>query len=118
MCPPGFELWGLFHDGGEAYLVDIPSPLKKMPEFAAYRAAELNLMNVICDAVGLPRGEPAAVKLVDKRMLATEARDLTFTRGRGWSTPAEPYDFHIKPWTPEQARIKFLSRYHELTRKR
>ncbi len=116
MCPPGFELWGLMHDGPEYVLVDIPSPLKKMPEFKPYRDAEAVLMNVICDAFNLPHGEPHEVKTVDKRMLATEARDLTFTQGRGWSTPAEPYDFNIVPWTPQYAEVRFLSRFHELTR--
>lgn len=117
MCPDPWQLWGLMHDGPEAYLVDIPSPLKRMPEFKPYRDAEDNLMNVICDTFGLPRGEPPEVKLVDKRMLATEARDLTFTQGRGWSTPAEPYDFNIIPWTPHHAQVRFMARFHELTRK-
>lgn len=116
MCQPPWQLWGLVHDGPEAYLIDIPSPLKRMPEFKPYRDAEENLMNVICDTFELPRGEPPEVKLVDKRMLATEARDLTFTQGRGWSTPAEPYDFNIIPWTPQYAEVRFLSRFYELTR--
>lgn len=117
MCPPGLELWGLLHDASEAFLGDVPSPLKKMPEFEAYRKAEKNLMNVICDVFSLPHDEPNAVKLVDKRILATEARDLTFTAGFGWSMSAEPYDFHIKPWTPEHARVRFISRLHEVMRK-
>jgi hypothetical protein len=114
MCPPEDQLWGLIHDAGEAYLVDVPSPLKKMPEFEGYRSAEKKLMSVICDVFDLPHDEPPAVKVVDKRMLATEARDLTMTEGRGWITEAEPYDFHIQAWTPEYARAKYISRLHEL----
>jgi len=114
MCPPEFALWGLLHDAPEAYLVDVPSPLKRCPEFAFYREAESKLMSTICGVFGLDKIEPPAVKLVDKRMLATEARDLTMTEGRGWITEAEPYDFHIKPWSPEIARAKYISRLHEL----
>lgn len=118
MCDPQDALWGLLHDASEAYLIDVPSPLKKCPEFAFYREAEANLMAVICDTFKLSRDEPPSVKLADKRMLATEARDLTMTEGRGWTTEAEPYDFHIKPWTPEYARVRYISRLHELMLKR
>jgi hypothetical protein len=71
-------------------------------------------MNVICDTFGLEHEEPVSVKEADKRMLATEARDLTFTAGRGWTMKAEPYDWHIQAWSPEYARVKFMSRFHEL----
>lgn len=117
MSAPEDALWGLLHDASEAYLVDVPSPLKKMPEFAAYRVAEKKLQEVICQTFGLPSEEPDSVSIADKRILATEARDLTFTQGRGWSTTAWPYDFSITPWTPEHTRVRFMRRLHELTRK-
>ena len=118
MCPEEDAMWGLMHDATESYLIDVPSPLKKCPEFSFYREAEANLMAVICDVFRLSRDEPPSVKLVDKRILATEARDMTMTEGRGWVTEAEPYDFHIKPWQPEYARARYLSRLHELMLKR
>lgn len=117
-CDPVDALWGLLHDASEAYLVDVPSPLKRMPEFAAYREAEKQLMGIICDVFGLSHDEPPSVKFADKRMLATEARDLTVTQGRGWTTLEAPYEFHIEPWSAEIAQVKFLSRLHELTWKR
>ncbi len=117
MCDPKDALYGLLHDATEAYLVDIPSPLKKSPTFAPYRETEKRLMETICKAFGLESDEPPSVKLADRRMLATEARDLTMTEGRGWATEAAPFDFHIQPWTPEYARAKFISRLHELTMK-
>lgn len=118
MCLPEDALYGLLHDAPEAFLADIPSPLKKCPEFAFYRDAEKKLMYMIADMYGLSHDEPPSVKLADKRTLATEARDLTITEGHGWAIEAEPYDFHIKPWTPEYAKIKFTSRFHELVRGR
>jgi hypothetical protein len=118
MCSPDDALWGLLHDSSEAYLVDVPSPLKRCKEFEFYREAEDKLLSIICTVFGLPTEEPFSVKVADKRMLATEARDLTMTEGRGWVTEAEPYDFHIKPWTPEYARAKFVSRLHELMLRR
>lgn len=118
MSPPDVALWSLVHDSSEAYLADIPSPLKKLPEFEPYRRAEKRVMEVICDALNLPHEEPKIVKLIDKRILATEARDLTFTAGFGWSMNAEPYDFHIKPWTPDHARVRFMSTLDKLMRAR
>jgi 5'-deoxynucleotidase YfbR-like HD superfamily hydrolase len=117
-CSPDDALWGLLHDASESFLVDIPSPLKRLPEFQAYRDAESKLMGIICQVFGLPSEEPVNVKIVDKRMLVTEARDLTLSEGRGWAADVEPYDFHIKPWSPEHARAKYISRFHELFLKR
>lgn len=114
MCTQENALHGLLHDASEAYLVDVPSPLKRLPQFEAYRDAEKKLMAVICSVFGLPAVEPPEVKEIDKRMLATEARDLTFTQGRGWSVEQEPYHFKIEPWSPEVTRIRFMSRLHEL----
>ena len=114
VCDQVDALFGLLHDASEAYLVDIPSPLKRMPEFEAYRNAEAHMMELICARYKLPAGEPQSVKFADKRMLATEARDLTMTEGRGWAMTHEPYDFHIKPWTPDYAKTKFIARFHEL----
>jgi len=118
MCPIEDQLWGLLHDASEAYLIDVPSPLKKADQFKGYRAAEKQVLAVICDKFGLSREEPPSVKLVDKKMLATEARDLTMTEGRGWATKEEPYDFHLKAWNPDYARVKFISRLHELMLRR
>jgi len=114
MCPEQHMLRALLHDAAETYLVDIPSPLKVLPEFEPYRIAEKRLMDVICEVFDLDKDEPDIVKYVDKRMLATEARDLTLTEGRGWSSLVEPFEFHIRPWTPEYARAKFISRFYEL----
>ncbi len=110
-------LYGLLHDASEAYLMDIPRPLKHDAQFSAYRAAEARLQRVIYAAFDLdPDDEPAELKLTDRRMLRTEQRDLMPPPGPGERRDdVEPFAFHLtEPWSPARARWKFMERFHEI----
>lgn len=73
-APDPHKLWALLHDASEAYLVDLPRPIKRsLPD---YRAAEQRIMAAICARYGLPPVEPPEVKLVDNRILADERKAL------------------------------------------
>jgi 5'-deoxynucleotidase YfbR-like HD superfamily hydrolase len=67
---PENALWGLLHDASEAYLVDIPRPLK--PYLPQYKEAETRCMMAIAKRVGLSWPEPAEVKEMDTRILFNE----------------------------------------------
>ena len=70
-------LYALLHDAAEAYLIDVPTPLKVLPQFDWYRETEARLERVIYGAFGLdPDGEPAIVKRADIAMRGIESRDL------------------------------------------
>jgi hypothetical protein len=75
LCPQDIALWGLLHDASEAYLIDLPTPLKYLPEFAWYRKLEEKVTNVIMNRFSLPQKEPKLVKTADKTCLVTEKRD-------------------------------------------
>lgn len=105
---------GLLHDASEAYLVDIPSPLKQLPEFEAYRAAEKRLERIILKRFGLPEELPAAVKKADLIALSTEKRDLMVEPPEPWIDLPEPLERTIQTMTPAQAELKFLERFDEL----
>ncbi len=112
-------MWGLMHDASEAYLVDIPSPLKHQPAFAAYREAEAHLMFTICRRFGMNRNEPKAVRNADAVLLATEARDLMTYRPEHWEKLSDKYPpliERIVPWSHETARSNFLARYAKGTK--
>jgi len=111
---PEFALWGLLHDAAEAYITDLPRPLKRrMPLFSE---VEDQLLQVIIGHFGLPwiSPMPEAVKLADEQMLATEARDLMSTPPEDWGLNAEPLEITIEPRTPEQAERAFLDRFDQL----
>jgi hypothetical protein len=62
----------------------------------------------------------AGVKLLDRRMLATEKRDLCPTHISSpwdrWTLNVEPFDFEIvEPWGFEEAARRFLDRWNALT---
>ncbi len=105
------QLHGLLHDAAEAYLCDVPRPLKRRPEMAAYREAEARLQAMIYARFGLPPEEPASLKLVDRRMLRTEQRDLMPPSPLPDARPEEPYAATVVPWTFEAARMLFHVMY-------
>ncbi len=114
-CSRLTQLWGLMHDASEAYLVDIPSPLKAAPEFAAYRDAELRLMVAVCRRFGLPIEPPPRVPEADAALLATEARDLMPFLPEHWrGLTMPPLEEVIVPWRPSTAKEAFIQRFEEV----
>lgn len=108
-------LAGLMHDSTEAYLVDLPRPIKHTAGFGdMYRDAEDRLYVVIARKYGLPIPIPQKVHEADNIMLATELRDLMGVNVL-WDGAPSPNDTVIKPWSPEVAEKRFLDLYNSLT---
>jgi len=107
--PERFRAWGLLHDATEAYLVDMPRPIKN--EMPQYKLAETRLSHAICLRFGLDPVEPKAVKDVDTRILRNEAEALLPGGiASGWWHDIEPLPhLHIgEPWRPSVAKREFL----------
>lgn len=69
-----FWLGGLLHDASEAYLMDIPSPIKKkLPD---YQKIEANLMCCIAAKFGFEYPLNSEIKKYDKELLELEWRQL------------------------------------------
>lgn len=113
-------LWGLLHDASEAYLCDLPAPIKRDPEMSFYRIAEDRLMRAICRRFGLRPQMPRSVMAADKLALATEFRDVTTVDDPDWIVEecgvAPISDYTIFPWAPAVAEDRFLRRFWELSR--
>ena len=80
----------LLHDATEAYLVDLPRPIKHAPELEPYREAEARLGAVIAQRFGLETIEPPIVRRVDSEMIALEAACLVRNKHADWRMLAEP----------------------------
>lgn len=109
-------LWGLLHDASEAYAVDLPAPIKRMPALAGYKRIEKAIQDVVCERFGLPYEMPSSVERADRRMLMTEKRDLLRSpEPQRWDgDDFEPYGAVINPWAPVLAEQMFLARFDAL----
>jgi hypothetical protein len=112
---PENALVALLHDATEAYVVDLPAPVKRfMPE---YVKAEDALWLVVAEHFGISAEVPAEVKLADSRIVIDERAALMGSATRLWgaSEGKKALGVHIEPWQPEDAEAYYLSRYCELT---
>lgn len=116
LVPAEDALWGLLHDASEAYLVDLPRPVKHNTGIGTvYREIEEKIMPAMAERFGLPWPEPPSIFIADNRLLFTEKRDL-LKPGLEWGMAMEPYPFRIEPWPPEVAESRFKKRFRELCR--
>lgn len=109
----------LLHDAAEAYMADVPSPVKARPEFAFYREAEDRLQAVIFKRFGLPPRAHPLVHDADRWMIHCEAAtSLIITPRGGWEMPALTNEFKyvpIRPWNWPTAKERFLDRFDTLS---
>jgi len=115
ICDRADALWGLLHDASEAYLVDIPRPIKQSGKFDNYLEFEKVMQKAVCKRFGLPEEMPASVKMADDTLLMTEARDLMSPLHAGWTITGDPLPFHIKAVPQPIAKSMFIKRFWELT---
>jgi 5'-deoxynucleotidase YfbR-like HD superfamily hydrolase len=109
----------LMHDASEAYLGDMPHPLKhRSPLGAAFKAAEDHLERAIRARFQIKPDVPE-IKRADRALLATERR--TFS-AESWHWPelegVEALDLELEAWAPEEAARAFAERFAELDAKR
>ena len=107
-------LAALMHDSSEAYLVDIPSPLKRY--MVDYRQHESALMSILAELFGFEWPLPREVESMDKRILLNE-RDQFMRR-----PPMPWFDEDLEPipeltlygWNPPEAKRWFIQRFEHL----
>lgn len=114
IVPSEFALAGLLHDASEAYLVDVPRPLKRLPEFAPYREIEQNIQAMIYGVFGLSRETPIEVKIADEEQLNSEAIELMKPLHKEWHLSDMGFGIAPKCWNYKEAEFNFLFRYYQI----
>ena len=112
-------LAGLMHDAAEAYLGDLPHPIKHRSQLGArFIEAEKPLERVIRDRFAITDSS-VAVKRIDRALLATERRAFSAER---WDWPelsgVVPLDLELQAWSPDQSAETFVRRFEVLVARR
>lgn len=117
--PSELRLAGLLHDATEAYLGDIPSPIKQfLPD---YKAIEKRFEEAVATAFMVNLWEPA-VKEADIDALFTEAHFLIPSQGKDWTFFQGPkqwqVNYHLRPvcLPPSEAYKLFMGMFYDLTK--
>lgn len=120
-----FQFYGLMHDTGEAYIGDIPSPIKRIDGLGEiFKAVEHNLLSIIMTKyVGnnVPSEEMLnQVDYYDKKALHIEAHAFMKSRGQGWCNYGK-YDITLielqrfpHPLPSIKSYLQFMERFNEL----
>jgi hypothetical protein len=112
----------LMHDAAEAYLVDMPRPIKHswfciqaIPGGARvcrdFKYMEHKIHAEICQRFAIPQAQDhdaAVIQVADNQLLATEARDLMAPPPEPWAVLPPPLATRIDPLPPAEAKAEFL----------
>lgn len=108
--PKGLDLlrFAIMHDAHEAYVCDLPAPLKWVG-VPGYDRLEHIAKGAVAERFGLFREKPDHVAQADLELLATEARQIMAEPPRDWNLPYPPLEVDLPCWRPLQAFRAFLS---------
>ena len=103
----------LMHDAAEAFICDMPKPLKML--LPDYQSVEARVEHAISERFGYPRTMTAAVKQMDIRMLAAEQLQVMGNSHQWHHTHGmAPAPVTIEFWDPETAFAAFMRRFWQL----
>ena len=108
-------LAGLLHDATEAYVADVPRPLKQ--SLPTYKDAENKVWRAIAARYGLDAELPAEVHEADNRILSDEIQQNM--KPMEWHAGHDdPLGVELEFWTPAQAEREFISMFRFLDQRR
>lgn len=136
LCPEGLKLVGLMHDAAEAYLGDVPSPIKPLTWFGDLSGNELDVIDSFSGAedsilyrlgitlMDVDFQEWHKVKDIDYSILFYERKYL-LTGSQKWDVKPDALSRRLiktlpplKCWTWQRSEKEFLKRWRSLTNKK
>ena len=99
MAPAPFRLEALMHDASEAYILDVPTPLKAL--LGNYKEIEDKIMSVIAKKYGFNWPLSKTVKEIDKQILNIEWGVIRQNKGR------------YKGLSREEAKKRFIDKFYK-----
>jgi hypothetical protein len=113
-APHPLRFQALMHDAAEAYLVDVPRPIKHC--LTEYLEIERRIEICIFQKFKIPYPIANEVKHLDNRMLLTECNKNMGLPPAPWGFPqgageVEPLDIDLQFWPPERAEHQFLAAF-------
>lgn len=113
LVPPYLAWDALMHDAAEAFICDMPKPLKEL--LPDYKVIEKRVEAAIAERHGLRDPMPAEIKLADIQMLRAEQLQVMGNNDDWvWTFDVPEPDVVIQCLLPEQAKALFLARADEL----
>jgi hypothetical protein len=112
VAEPKYQLAALLHDAAEAYLVDVPRPLKAM--LPDYSEAEDRILASVGAAFGVSPDEFDAVKAIDKAILGDEVAQNMAPSIKPWTYLGAPLGVSLHCWSPVEAEHEFLAAFNHL----
>ena len=109
---PELALTGLLHDASEAYLVDVPRPIKLIADFSRYREIEATVQEAVYKKFGCYRDFPEIIDVADNLLLAKEAYILM--DNPYWCRSMPKSKKAICRMEPKEVEKVFLKRFKEL----
>jgi hypothetical protein len=105
------KLAALLHDASEAYLVDIPRPIKRHLE--EYNIYEKKIMKQIAAKFDFEWPLSAEIKRVDNAILADEKAQNMAKSNMDWVLIEPPLGVKLQFWSPAIAARNFMDAYYQ-----
>lgn len=115
-------LRALLHDAAEAYLLDVPRPLKEAPGMIFYRRKHNETLKVILNKYGLYQHTNSTsfhtathvIQHADNELLATEKVQVMAPEPQGWGSLPESLDISLPCWSHDEAYKVFIDKATKL----
>ena len=112
-APDHLKLEGLLHDASEAYISDIPRPVKTI--IPQIKELEHRIQMQVSQRFKFSFPYSNQIQLLDTQLMLAEAQQLFTQQVAWWVDGLDPLDVIVTPcWTPKLAKSEFLRRFDDI----